>query len=70
MYKDLNYDILVITDHNKLTDCSKYITERFLCINGEELTYKSHATFIKSAVSEVAYSMRMLAASTFATRLI
>ena len=45
-YKDLQYDFLVVTDHNILADAELLSTPDFLIINGEEVTGSTHITAI------------------------
>jgi len=41
-YKDAGYEILMITDHNFVTNGASYNVPGILCINGEEITFDRH----------------------------
>jgi hypothetical protein len=41
-YQNLGYEILFISDHNKMTPSEDYTIPGLLCINAEELTFSKH----------------------------
>jgi hypothetical protein len=41
-YQNLGYEILFISDHNKMTPAEDYSLPGILCINAEELTFSKH----------------------------